>query len=853
MNGASMRFVMTLAARELRASWRRLLVFFACIAIGVSAIVALRSVVQNVGVALTADARSMFGADLIISSNNPITGVVRQEIAGERTAGRVLDAIDAIELTTMARSMRGPDAGARVVELRAVDAGYPMYGTLVLREGTYRHDLLRDHGALVGPDLLAQLGLDVGDVIGVGDARFEVRGVVASEPGRSVGAFSFGPRVVIDRADLASTGLLSFGSRVSYEVLLRVPETHLDPLADSLRASFVTEYVRVRTYRRAEDRLGENLSRAENYLSLVGLVILALGGIGISSVVRVFVQEKIRSVAILKCLGATTRQVLAAYLTQASVLAAAGCVVGVLIAAGVLAAVPALTAAAPVQVAAMARLEYGLTVSAVAQGVAVGLLVALLFALVPLLQVRDVKPSLLLRHEITPREGIDWTRWSAAAAVAAALVAVATWQAGSVEIALIVCGGLVALTIVLHGAGLALVRAVQPLARARSFALRHAVLQVARPGSQAGIVLLSVGLGVFFILGVRALQGNLLADISLQIDEDAPDLFLLDVQGDQRDGLAAFVDTRNGEEPPPAAIPVLRARVVGVNGRELNLDGYQDVRGRGSLAREYTVTYREHLEDNETLLDGRWWTGGDRSVAEVSIEESLRERYRIHLGDEMRFDLFGRIISARVTSVREVEWRDFRSGGFMFVFSPGTFDDAPHGFIATARGPADPEARAVLISGLSARYPNVSVIDVQEALRLARDVMATVTRGVTVVGALVLLSGTLILVGAVSMTKFRRVYEAAVLKTLGASTRLIGMTLLLEYTVLGAIAGTIGAAGAVVLSWAIATWGLELPWTPAPGLSVAGVLLTTLLVAVVGVLASLEVLRHKPLDTLRAE
>jgi putative ABC transport system permease protein len=497
--------------------------------------------------------------------------------------------------------------------------------------------------------------------------------------------------------------------------------------------------------------------------------------------------------------------------------------------------------------------DYGLTPSAVAQGVSVGLLVSLLFSLVPLLEVRLVKPSLLLRQDVPPPQRFDWLKWTTVAAVAAALVAVAAWQAGSLRVGLVLCGGFVITAFVLQLAGAALVRAVQPLRYSRSFALRHAVLHVARPGNQTRVILLAVGLGTFFILGVRGLQENLLRDFAVQVGEDAPDMFLIDIQPDQREALAGFVNARNTGAEPARLIPVLRARVVGVQGREVNLESYEEVRGRGSLSREYTVTYRSMLQANETVVAGTWW--GDATPPEplVSIEERLRDRFRIQIGDQMRFDVLGRIVTARVASVRHVDWRDFRAGGFMLVFSPGTFDGAPHTYISALQGPRNAEARGAMQAALVASFPNVSVIDLREVLDTVRAVISNVTIGVTVVGALVLLSGALILIGAVSMTKFRRVYEAAILKTLGASSRLVASMLLLEYGVLGAIAGTVGSVGGNALSWAVATYALELPWAPSPALTAIGIVATTFFVAAIGVLASLDVLRHKPLATLRAE
>jgi putative ABC transport system permease protein len=297
---------------------------------------------------------------------------------------------------------------------------------------------------------------------------------------------------------------------------------------------------------------------------------------------------------------------------------------------------------------------------------------------------------------------------------------------------------------------------------------------------------------------------------------------------------------------------VLRARVTGISGRQTDLESFEDVRARGSLGREYRVTYREALEANERVIAGTFWNGPS-SEPEVSIEQGLQERFQIDVGDAVRFDILGREISARVTSIREVDWRDARSGGFMFVFRPGVLEQAPQTLIAPLRGPGGLEARVRFQHDLVQQFPNVTVVDFQEILTLVRDIMSKVTLAISVVGGLVLFSGAMILVGAVAMTKFQRVYEAAVFKTLGANTRMIAKMLLLEYGVLGLLAGIVGSLGAVALTWGVSRYALEIPWRPFIGEHLVGVVLTAVLVAAIGVLASLDVLRHKPLATLRAE
>lgn len=846
-----MSFVFRMALRETRASWRRLLFFFVCLAIGVGAIVTLRSVIESVRKVMTGEARALIAGDLVLSTTRAWDDEDRAALATRlRPETGVLAHTSSIETATMVRPADPARATARMVELRGVEAGFPLYGRVRLRGGQpYSHALLEDRGAIVRPELLTQLDLEVGDALLIGGQAFTIRGVLEGEPGGRTGGFSLGPRVLVDRQALEQAGLLGFGSRARHQIMLRVDPARYDAVERDLRDAFRNEFVSLRTWKNREDDIGEDLERAENYLSLVGLVVLVLGGIGVSSVTRVFVEQKLKSIAVLKCVGASSAQILWIYLAQVLALGLAGSLLGLVLAgAGISALGGFLSQTTPTG----EPIAYGLTARAAGQGVLIGLLVSLLFSVVPLLRVRRVRPSLLLRQE-AGGGGRDWVRLAVGAFVGLALVAVAAWQGGSLRVGLIVCGGFVLVAGVLWAAGWVLVKATRPLRHARLFAVRHAALHIDRPGNQTRLVLLAVGLGCFFIVGVRAVQSNLLGQFSFDLAADTPDMFLIDIQQDQAGPIQAFLGSRVPEAGRPRLLPVLRARVVGVRGQEVNLDSIEEVRGRGSLAREYTITYRDRLAANERVIDGAFWDATPSPLPEVSIEESIRERFRIQIGDVMRFEVLGRTIEARVSSVRNVNWRDVRSGGFMFVFRGGTLDQVPHGFIAPMRGPEDPDARARLQRDLVAAYANVSVIDLREILETARGIVRTITLGVSVVGALVLATGVLILVGAVAMTKFRRVYEAAILKTLGASARLVGSLLLVEYGLLGLLAGLVGSLSGAVLSYAISRWAIEVPWSMPWSEVAAGIVATSLLVAVVGLAASLDVLRRKPLATLRAE
>lgn len=845
-----MTFVLKMAWREVRASGPRLLFFFLCVAIGVAAIVALRSIIQEVRATLVREARDLVGADLIVQSSRPWPDDVRARLDAFLGEPRVRERMEVVETATMAAH------GDRVqlVELRGVTDGFPYYGTLQLQSGrSWSASLLGGHGVVVQPELLIQLGAEVGDTITLAGQSFTIRDVVTRDRVQGRGGFAFGSRVYADLADLRATTILTFGSRATYQWYLRVDGGDLQSLTSELRREFRRSLVSVRSWQTVEDRLGRNLTLAENYLSLVGFAMVVLGGIGVWSVTRVFIQQKIKSVAVLKCVGATSGTVLATYVLQVVCLAAAGSLLGVGIAAIGIAAIPT-SVLTLVEVSSI-----GVTWSAALQGMAVGMLVSMLFATVPLLEIRDVKPLLLLRADsasVARKRG--WRGVLAAALIGAALVAVAAWQAGSIEAGVYVSIGLMAVAAVLAAAASGLVRAVAPLTRSPHFAVRHAVVSLGRPGNQTRVILTSVGLGCFFILGVRAVQSNLLAEFNQTVGADAPDLVLIDIQPDQVDGVRRLVRPflRGGASgADPVVLPLLRGRVVGVDGARVQLPTVEDVRREGELAREYGITYRDALADNERLVAGAWWSGPSTDTSgpvDVSIEQRLVDEHQIGLGDRLRIDIAGRVLDARVTSIRKVAWDDTQNGGFIFVFRPGPgIARAPHTFVGFLQLAPGADVRATVQRDLVRAYPNVSAIDVSAVLQSVREVVENATTAITIVGTVTMASGILVLIGAVAMTKFQRVYDAAIYRTLGASTRRLATMVVIEYGALGALAGILGAAGALGLSWLAATRLFEIDWQPAWWSLGAGVGATTVVVAAIGLAASVDIIARKPLATLR--
>ncbi|MBI1760457.1 MAG: FtsX-like permease family protein [Acidobacteria bacterium] len=851
-----MSFILNLARREMRSSWQRLIFFFLCIAIGTGSIVALRSLLQNLKASVNKESRALLTADVQVAANAPFDEKSQQILKRFYGLPFVTDHTQMLETATMIRPVKDQTAVPKMVELKAVQAQFPFYGQLALNSGTpYSHDLLKGRGALVRQAVLTSFNLNVGDQILINDQPFTIRGVIEKEPGNTLNAFSFGPRVLIDYADAANVGLLGFGSRARYRVLFKTRDGFAGDLSAQLKLAFQNQpLVSVRSYRYSQDRLSNSLTQVEDFLSLIGLVILVLGGIGISSVTRVFINQKMKTIAILKTLGSNNRRVLAAYLLQVLLLGLFGSLLGLALAKLTLLALPYYFGGPATKLP--LDIEFNLTWSAVWQGLGIGLLISLLFSLVPLLEIRRIKPILVLRSGAGLEEGhLSWwrdpMRIIVSALVAAGLLALAGWQAGSLKIGALFLAGLAAMTLVLNLAAWLLMRGLRGLRHLPSFALRQGVNSLYRPGNQTRIILLAVGLGVFFVVAVRLLQVNLLDEFNVDLNNNArADLYLVDIQRDQLGGLGAFIKQATGEAPP--LIPTIRSRIAQINGREVNPDRAAVSDNRGLLGREYVLTYRPQLDASETIIAGRFWDSTPGSEAEISIEELLHKELGLNLNDHVTFDILGKQITARVTNIRRVDWRNARTG-FLVVFRPGPLDNAPTMYVSALKGPKPGVERAQFQRDLVDRFPNVSVIDVYDIIEVARGIVGNVSLAVTFVGGFVFLSGLLILVGSIAMTKFHRLYESAILKTLGAKRKLIVATLLVEYGVLGLLAGALGSSAAIALTWAVSKYGLEITWRFVPSVNLLGVALALVLVMAVGVVSSWDVLVKKPLGILRSE
>jgi len=840
-----MRFILNLTRREIRSSWRRLLFFFLCIALGVGSVVALRSLIQNVTRAVGTDARALMTADVEVSSTNDFSPADLEKIDSVLVNFPIIEARnETITTSTMARPLDVSNESVRMIELKGIEPPFPLVGNFVLDGGKpFDFSLLDDNGAVVARILLEDLKVKVGDRIKIGEADFQIRAVFDEEPG-GVSGFRLGARVFVQKKAFDEAGINRTTSRVRNRILYRTSDNPTD-LVKQLRETLKGTTLTVQSYRETQERLGEQFERTENYLALTGLLILVLGGIGVWNVSRAFVEQKRKAVAVLKCLGASGNRIILVYLFQILTLGFAGSLFGVLLAQLTLWFVRWRFAAELPE-----RMTYSVNISTVAQGIVLGVLISLLFSALPLLQVRTIKPRLLLRDENNESlRALDKTKWLIGALSLIGLLGLAVWQAGSLTVGGFFIAGLGATSAVLYIAAIALTRLLRRIKPLGSFALRQGINSLYRPGNQTRVILLAVGLGAFVVLTVQSLQTNLVREFDFSRNQRLPSLFFIDVQNSQKQELADLIVEKTGETPE--LTPTVRARVAFVNGEPMGGNQTNEVRQQqGQIGREFAVTYRSNLDENETIVAGRWWNEAS-DVPEVSVEEGVAERANIKPGDSMTFEISGRKITTRVGSIRKIDARNTRTA-FVFVFKPGVLENAPQTFAATTLSRIGATERQRLQRDTVTRFPNVQVFDVADILTAVQRLINNFVIAVSFVGSFVILSGILIFIGSIALTKSQRIYENAIMKTLGARRRTLAAILLSEYGVLGMLSGVIGAVFAVGLSFAVSKYLLDIDWTFDAVLFVLGIGITVAIVMIVGAAASFDVLFKKPLSTLRS-
>ena len=837
--------VLRLAWRQARGGVRHLAAVFACVALGVGALVAVGSLAAGLEAALAREAKALLGGDVELRAARSLPAEATDAVEKLTITGARSVAIR--ELVGMARD---PARGnSLLVELKAPAPGYPLYGRLVTTPDVPLAALLDGDGAVVQRELLDRLGLAVGDRLDVGRATLRIRGVIDAEPDRSASLVRLGPRVMLSPASLDRTGLIGLGSRVRHRVLLGLPA---GVAAGETRAALarivVDPGVRVAAYDEAQPGLRRFFSQLTSYLGLVGLASLLVGGIGVAASVSAFVARQTPALAALKALGAETRVLVAAYVVQTQAVALLAGLVGAAL--GV--AIQPLLAATLAGLVPFA-LEVEPRVGTVARAVSMGAVMTLLCTWAPLAAVRRVPPWLILRRDVepAPRRGRDWMML---APVGLGLGALALWQAGSLRTGGIFVGASLAAILALLALARGLVAVARRLPRGRGLAWRHGLAALQRPGGHAPRVVVALGTAVMLLVAVALLESVLSRQIDHEQRRQAPSFFFLDVQPDQREAFRRLVERESGAAP--ALTPVVRGRLAAIDGERLTRQAVDGRRARGEegawyFTREYVLTWAAEPPAGNVLTRGRWWT--EREAAggvRASIEETAARHLHVGVGSRVTFDVQGVAVEAEVMSIRRVDWQSLTTN-FFVVLSPGALDSAPATWVATARVAAADEPP--LQNAVTAVFPNVTVIPLRDVLERVATVLGQIGVAVRLVAAFTLGAGLVVMAGALAATRSQRLYESVVLRTLGATRGVVASGFAVEYGLLGATAGIGGGALAVVLAWAVVRWVLDTPWTLDPAPLALGFAATVALALAVGFLTTFRLLGQKPLPVLRRE
>ena len=863
-----------LAWRESRFARRRLLLFLSSISLGVAALVATQSFAANLAAGVRDESRSLLGADVGFSSNRrfgPRTTALLDSLkkAGTPTARMTSFASVALLERT---------GGARLSQVRAVEPGYPYYGEIRTEPAGAWPALSRGREAVADQALLTALDARVGDSISLGEARFRVAGVIRKIPGDAGISSAFAPRVYIPARFVGETQLLRFGSRAEYDAFVRLPAAGAaERLVKAYRAPLRAERVRARTAQEQQRSLDEALGRLGNFLGLVGTFALLLGGIGVASSMGAYMAQKRETVATLRCLGATARQVIAIYLLQAAAMGFAGAAIGAAMGLSVQWVLPRLLSGLlPVTV------STAVDPAALATGVGIGVWVASVFALLPLLATRRISPLQAIRRRVQADEDAprrrDWWTWAAWLLLAASVVGLVMLQAGSVVVGAGFAGGIGVALAALWAAAWLATRATRAARAARVTGLRYPARQgianLHRPGNQTRVVVLALGFGVFLLATLYLTQHNLLRPLRIDANSRG-NLLLFDVQGDQEPGVRAILE-RDGTRTVQRA-PIVPMRIHSINGRTAASmapaagggeeegergtgNGERQERDRGrpegwALRREYRSTFRDHLVGSERMAEGKLWApggGGPRGgLAEVSIDGSITEDLAVELGDTIVWDVQGVRIPTRITSIRNVDWQRLEPN-FFAVFPTRVLSAAPQTWVLLARAP-DAAARARVQRDVVRRYSNVAVLDLTEVQAAVDEVLGRVAAVIQFLAGFSVATGFIVLLGAVLTSRLQRIRESVLLRTLGATRGQIAAILFAEYAVLGALASLVGIGLAVGGGWALARLLFKVDYSvPVLPLLVIAAAVSAL-AAGVGVWASREVFRHTPLEALREE
>ncbi|MDH3702004.1 MAG: FtsX-like permease family protein [Alphaproteobacteria bacterium] len=831
-----------IARRDLRGGLRGFRLFLACLAIGVAAIAGVGSLSQSILAGIRADARVLLGGDVDLRLTHRTTTAEQRNWLKD-AAARVSEIA---EMRAMAVAAGG--RARSLIELKAVDASYPLYGGFRLAGDADRAAVLAQRGdawgAAADRRLLEKLGVDLGARLRIGDIAVVLTAVIEREADRGTRAFNMGPRVMISKPALAATGLVQPGSLIRYHTRIALP-AGVTPKAwiGRLEARFPEAGWRIRSIERAAPNIQRFVDRVTLFLSLVGLTALLVGGVGIGNAVRSFLDSRMTSIATLKCLGAGGPMVFRIYLLQILALAVVGVAMGVAAGGAIsLAVVPFLSENLPVAARA------GLYPAPLIKAGLFGLLTAAAFSLWPLGQARDVAPGGLFRAAVAPPRQAPrgvYVLWIVlTAAVLAVLVVVTAHR--PLYAAWFVVGA--AVTLLLFVAAARIVAALFRRApRPRRPLLRLAIANIARPGAPTASVVLALGMGLTVLVAVAVIEANLERQINRTIPEEAPGFYFIDIQTDQlaafKKVVAGFPGIRQSE-----SVPMMRGRIVRLNDTPVaQIKAPPEV--AWILRGDRGLTWaRKPPTQGSKVVAGTWWPEDYNGPPLVSFDARAAAAFGLKIGDTITVNLLGREVSARIATLREIDWTTL-SMNFVLIFSPGLLEGAPQTHIATAK--AAPAVETALEKAVTDKFPNISAIRVKEILEGVNEILGRLGMAVRAIAAVAVLAGALVLSGAIAASHRRRVYDSVVLKVLGARRRSLLASYLIEFGLLGAVTAILAAVIGSFAGWAVVVQVMHAKWQFTPEPVAITMLICLAITQAMGFLGTWRALGQKPAPHLR--
>lgn len=826
------------------------------IAVGVAALVSIDSFARNVTRSVREQSRSLLGGDIDLSSRRPLDTTSEGLLDSLARAG--IPNARATSFPSMAVVPRNGDT--RLAQIYGVTAGYPLYGQITTQPAGQYETLQAGPNALVDPSLLIALDARVGDTLKVGYGKFVITGTLKDVPGTSGLSNAFAPRVYIPARYLPETRLLVFGSTADYSAVLRIgADADPDAFIRPFRARLTKQDVGVRTVTQSEaaaTRATENLA---NFIGIVGMVALLLGGIGVASGVRAFVARKIDTVAIFRCLGASGNQVLGMYVAQATVMGVLGALIGAL--GGVV-----IQYLMPLAFKGLLPLDVHVSIEplAILTGVAIGGWIAIVFALRPLLALRNVSPLQTLRRdadsEVLRMHWSDLPRLAVDAALVLSVVGIAIARSQTVWQGLWIAAATGAVLLVLALVATALSRIARNSVRAGwPYVVRQGIANVYRPANQTRAVMLSLGFGAFLVTTLYLLQNSIVRDLSVDAASSGANLLMFDVQGDQALPIDSVIRARGFAVAQQS--PVVPMRIASINGRtaeSIVADSTRNHRRGGwAVRREYRATYRDSMTAGETLSSGKWFAPTKEDSApftpldtgEVSLDAGVAGELRVKLGDEITWNVQGVDIPTRVTSFREVKWTRFEPN-FFAVFPTRVLVAAPHQYTILARVPGALNV-ATIQRDLVRRFPNVSSIDLSLIMDTIEKIISRVSTAVRFMALFSVIMGVPVLFSAVSSTRRERIRESVLLKTLGATRAQIMRILLTEYALLGVLGSVTGLILALAGSWALTHFVFHVKYAPQFAPAIVITLVMMAIAIAIGVIAGRDVFRETAMTALR--